>query len=70
MREILSGKLGDPTLSFQVKQGFQVLDVVHNYLRHDPESLGYAAIIEWLNAQVAKPEDYPDPGRRIQLAGR
>jgi hypothetical protein len=29
-----------------------VIGVVSNYLRHDPESLGYAAVIEWLNAAV------------------
>lgn len=48
----------DPTLSFQLRNGFHVLGVVAGYLRHDPESLGYAAIIEWLNPAVAKPEDY------------
>jgi hypothetical protein len=26
-----------------------VLAVVSGYLRHDPESLGFAAVIEWLN---------------------
>ena len=65
VRAILSGEIGDPTLSFQLKQGFHVLGVVHNYLRHDPESLGYAAIIEWLNPAVARPEDYPRPGGRF-----
>jgi predicted amidohydrolase len=56
--QVIQGKIGDPTLSFQLKQGFEVLAVVPNYLRHDPESLGYAAIIEWLNRRVAQPEDY------------
>lgn len=55
--KILKGELSDPTLSFQLKQGFQVLAVAANYLRHDPESLGYAAVIEWLNPDIAKPED-------------
>lgn len=49
----------DPTLSFQLRNGFHVLAVVSDYLLHDPESLGHAAIIEWLNPAVAKPEDYP-----------
>jgi len=43
------GELSDPTLSFQLKRGFRVLAVVSGYLRHDPESLGFAALIEWLN---------------------
>jgi ribosomal protein S18 acetylase RimI-like enzyme len=56
--KVIRGELGDPTLTFQLRQGFHVLAVVPNYLRHDPASLGYAAVIEWLNARVAKPEDY------------
>lgn len=43
------GALSDPTLSFQLKHGFRVLAVVSGYLRHDDESLGHAAVIEWLN---------------------
>lgn len=54
---ILHGEIGDPTLSFQLKEGFTVLAVVSGYLRHDPESLGWAAVIEWLNTRVARPED-------------
>ncbi|HZD41596.1 MAG TPA: hypothetical protein VE131_12800, partial [Terriglobales bacterium] len=55
---VLRGKLHDPTLTFQLRQGFHVLGVVSGYLRYDPESLGYAAIIEWINQQVATPQDY------------
>jgi GNAT superfamily N-acetyltransferase len=51
-------ELRDPTLSFQLSHGFKIIAVVSGYLRHDPESLGYAAVIEWLNPEVAKPEDY------------
>lgn len=54
----VNGELGDPTLSFQLKRGFAVIAVVSNYLRHDPESLGHAAVIEWINSAVARPEDY------------
>ena len=43
------GELSDPTLSFQLKRGFHVIAVVSGYLRHDPESLGFAAVIEWVN---------------------
>lgn len=55
---VVRGELNDPTLSFQLTQGFQVLAVVPDYLGHDPESLGYAAVIEWINPAVAAPEDY------------
>ena len=56
--KVINGELSDPTLSFQLKRGFEVIAVVPNYLRHDPESLGYAAVIEWINLAVARPEDF------------
>jgi len=56
--EVIAGRIGDPTLSFQLKQGFHVLAVAEDYLHHDPESQGHAAVIEWINDAVAKPEDY------------
>jgi GNAT superfamily N-acetyltransferase len=46
----------DPTLSFQLQEGFHVLAVVPHYLSDDPESLGYAAVIEWLNPLLIRPE--------------
>jgi ribosomal protein S18 acetylase RimI-like enzyme len=67
--KVINGELGDPTLSFQLKQGFHVLAVISNYLRHDPESLGYAAIIEWLNLRVATPEDYAGRDPRFIARG-
>jgi GNAT superfamily N-acetyltransferase len=56
--EVLRGERVDPTLSFQVARGFHVIDVVSGYLRHDAESLGYAATIQWLNPEIAQPEHY------------
>lgn len=49
VKQVESGALTDPTLSFQLKHGFRVLSVVRGYLKNDPESLGYAAVIEWQN---------------------
>lgn len=56
--EVMAGNLSDPTLTFQIKQGFLPLAVAPDYLHHDPESLGFAAVIEWLNPEVATAEDY------------
>lgn len=56
--QVIQGTLNDPTVSFQMSQGFHILAVVEGYLRHDPESLGWAAVIEWINEQVATPEDW------------
>jgi GNAT superfamily N-acetyltransferase len=55
---VVQGRIHDPTLSFQLKHGFEVILVIGDYLLNDPESLGYAAVIEWLNPEVAKPQDY------------
>lgn len=57
VKEVIEKRIFDPTLSFQLNQGFQVIDVAPNYLFNDPESLGYAAVIEWLNPKVATPKD-------------
>jgi GNAT superfamily N-acetyltransferase len=63
---VLRGTLTDPTLSFQLKMGLHVLAVVPDYLPNDPESLGHVAVIEWINEQVAKPEDYLGRDPRFQ----
>jgi GNAT superfamily N-acetyltransferase len=57
VRRVVAKTLYDPTLSFQLNRGFHAIDVVSGYLRHDPESLGYAAVIEWLNPDVATAAD-------------
>lgn len=56
-RRVVEGEFSDPTLSFQLKQGFRVLAVAEDYLHHDPESLGHAAVIEWLNDELIAPAD-------------
>ncbi|MFA9479896.1 GNAT family N-acetyltransferase [Phycisphaerales bacterium AB-hyl4] len=64
--KVMSGELGDPTLSFQLKQGFKVLAVVSDYLDDDEDSLGYAALIEWINPEVARPEDIAGQGKKFE----
>ncbi|HEX9427969.1 MAG TPA: hypothetical protein VGA64_09280, partial [Candidatus Polarisedimenticolia bacterium] len=54
---VAQGVLWDPTVSFQLRHGFHILAVVPGYLRHDRESLGFAAVIEWMNAAITRPED-------------
>lgn len=49
---VARGEMIDRTLTFQLRRGFTVLGIVPNYLRHDPESLGYAAVIEWKNPEA------------------
>ena len=49
----IRGELRDPTLSFQPGRGF-LLTVAPGYLRHDPASLGDAAVNERLNPAAAR----------------
>jgi GNAT superfamily N-acetyltransferase len=58
VQRVVRGELRDPTLTFQLNRGFRVVAVVSGYLSHDPDSLGYAAVIEKLNPELATPEDY------------
>lgn len=58
VHRVVMGELNDPTLTFQLRNGFKVLDVVRGYLVNDPDSHGWAAVIEWLNPEQARPQDY------------
>jgi len=48
--EVVHGRRKDPALSFQLANGLIVLDVVPEYLE-DPDSRGYATLLEWLNPE-------------------
>lgn len=49
---VKSKKIKDPVLSFQLRQGFDVYQVLPDYLPEDTESLGYAAQMIWHNPEV------------------
>ena len=66
VRRVIRGQLDDPPLSFQLAWGFRVLAVVSGYLADDPQSLGKAALIEWLDEETAPPE--ASAGRRADFA--
>ncbi len=53
VERVVAGEIRDPTLSFQLNRGFRVLAVVSGYFANDPESLGWAAVIEKLNPDPA-----------------
>jgi GNAT superfamily N-acetyltransferase len=54
VKKVEAKELRDPTLSFQLRHGFKPIAVVSGYLQHDDESLGFAAVIEWLNQQAKR----------------
>lgn len=52
---VRAGKLRDPVLGFQLRNGFEPIGLLHDYLPGDRESLDYAAHMIWRNAEV--PDD-------------
>jgi ribosomal protein S18 acetylase RimI-like enzyme len=55
---VVHGQLVDHTLTFHLHEGFHVLAVVPHYLSDDSETLGYAALVEWLNPETIEPHHY------------
>jgi GNAT superfamily N-acetyltransferase len=62
-KRVIWGDLYDPVLRFQLDQGFDYCGILHGYLPTDPDSIGNAALIVWLN------RDY-DPSRPTQLPAK
>ncbi len=54
MDAVLASKETDPTLSFQLRNGFELLGPLPNYLTYDHESLGYGAHLIWRNTEIAE----------------
>ena len=59
IHKVSVGELYDPTLTFQITNGFKVYGVLENYFPH-PASGGFASLIYWANPDY-KPEN-PSPG--------
>jgi len=50
---VQTGKIKDHTLLFQLRNGFQVIRVLKDYIPEDNESLGYATHLIWYNPEIA-----------------
>ncbi|MCB0368563.1 MAG: phosphoenolpyruvate carboxylase, partial [Bdellovibrionales bacterium] len=66
VKQVVDKKIYDPTLSFQLSNGFKAIGVAANYLFNDPESLGFAAVIEWLNPEKNTEKDFEKQNRSIE----
>ena len=55
VREVVAGVRTDPVLTAHLKDGWQVVRAIHGYLQHDPESAGWAAVIQWINPDCPPP---------------
>jgi predicted amidohydrolase/GNAT superfamily N-acetyltransferase len=56
---VREGKHRDPVIGFQIRNGFEPIGILRNYLPSDHESRGHAAHMIWRNAQVADEERAP-----------
>lgn len=65
VKRVIRREIVDPTLTFQLRNGFRVIGIVSSYLNDDPASMGHAAVIEWINHQVASRRDYAGRDRRF-----
>ena len=51
IRQVKSKKIKDPTLGFHLRNGFEVIGVLPDYLPGDKPCLGYAVHLRWKNPQ-------------------
>lgn len=56
---VLSKKIKDPTMGFQLRQGFEFQRVLPDYLPDDVDSLGHGAFMLWRNPEIGEAESGP-----------
>jgi predicted amidohydrolase/GNAT superfamily N-acetyltransferase len=59
LHQVVVGKIPDQVLSFQLKNGFEPLGILSNYLPEDKASAGNAAHLVWRNPYV-DPDEAPE----------
>lgn len=52
--QVIDKKIVDPTLSFQIRNGFEILGVIDQYIPSDRESGGHAVHLLWRNSEVTE----------------
>lgn len=67
---VIWGDIPDPSMRFQMSQGFQFCGILGAYLPQDAESCGYAALLAWLNPLYSPsgPLAYAESERQTQCA--
>lgn len=61
---VVAGELHDLVLSFQLREGFELRDVMPHYLQ-DPKSRNHATLLEWLNRDWQPPQR---GSRKVRIA--
>lgn len=67
--EVKRKQVRDPVLSFQLKNHFEIIGVIPDYLTWDKESLGYGIHMIWRNPKVSQTEEKkPEKGYGGRMA--
>lgn len=71
--KVLNREIRDPVIGFQIRNGFEVIGLLKNYLPSDAPSMGYATHMVWHNPVVdpqAKTPKQPNPRshNRVRVA--
>lgn len=56
--EVIAGTRNDPVLSVHLKDGWSAVKAIQGYLQDDPESLNWAAVIQWVNPACPPPAEF------------
>ncbi len=56
IKAVQSKTLRDPVLNFHLRQGFEIIGLLPDYIPGDKESMGYAVHLLWKNPDYAAPE--------------
>lgn len=59
LEQVGEKRLTDPVLNFQLRNEFEILGVLRDYLPSDKESMGQAAHMVWYNPQISHDENAP-----------
>jgi len=62
---VVHGQIVDHTLTFHLHEQFHIMAVVPHYLSDDSETMGYAALVEWLNPDTVQPAHYRERPTRF-----
>jgi len=60
VEQVMSKRIDDPVLTFQLANGFVLKRIITDYLKPDEESKGYAILLEWINLYYN-----PKPAERV-----
>ncbi|MEW4454479.1 GNAT family N-acetyltransferase [Bremerella sp. JC817] len=58
VEEVVNGTRFDPVLSIHLKDGWTAVRPIQGYLQHDPDSAGWAVVIQWVNPECPPPPEF------------